>query len=83
MISWVEEYIKIMSDKGFFKWAMWVIIQLLKVEVAVNSDCSNKHSWKIHRKYYNWSGRPVQKIDFTNINMEESMPQYIPRLVKG
>ena len=33
--------------------------------------------------YYNRSDQPIQKIDFTNINMEQSMSHCIPRLVKG
>ena len=60
-----------MPDKELFKDAMSKKIQPSKAEEAGKSDSFNKHSYMEIGVSYNWSDYHIQKIHFTNINMEE------------
>ena len=46
MISWFEEKLQIMTDKGFFKQLMsQKIVQFPETEEAANTDWCNEHSY--------------------------------------
>ena len=75
-----------MSDKGFFKQAMsekqssFKRLKKLLIVIAPTSFherfTGNVRDWGILNS--DW---PIQKINFTNISMEESMPKIIATLV--
>ena len=79
MISWVEEEHEIMTDKGLFKQAMsekQSSSQKLKKLLILIAPTSiherftgNVRDWSILNN--DW---PIQKVDFTNINIGQSMP---------